>query len=612
MSGWPHLDPALQFLFPAVFDEEQLPILESIGYPTSDASIEIQVTGDEPVNEQYSVHWDKWRMGSGSNPIFPGHTLPSVRAERPVLHSSWYGQAVSTAEVTDPLYKEVIETIDRWGIPRPPRYVAHRTQDAITYSSGIWSLPVPDNGNYLGFPFELHALFDKVEGHEMFIRDSYPGLPRATVGTWSFAHGRTPYFGEFHGEFRSYVFSENPSPSNKRYWALPFTIQLEIDKHTISYPGLFPGPGTYDFARVTFAKLSYSFGTPHNVGSPYSVGTVFDFFEDNPSFDVIWETPSVAATRPLEPGALIERVDDGFNSVYRMAHIGGQLHKLVNDVNNDTPNVYPGLFYSAADAINKHISVLQANNLENLSQLSGMGDLIPNAAKFVKLISEVKNGKWAQAGMTLLDAWSEAQLQWSFGAKPTLADVTELQRRMEGLKAALDLQGLWGQRDLRGSFSILIPGGRYGRDQVLIQYQSKCIVTFDYSGLLATLIRGNAIGLLPKLSNLWDMVPFSFLLDWFFNIGERLGDVDSQMFMLCLPVHYCTHSVTITSVLSESELDNLGLSTVGIDTTVPGLRYYQRVTSRYLPRLRDSAIDFRAPAELNVLNAGALALCLMK
>jgi hypothetical protein len=44
------------------------------------------------------------------------------------------------------------------------------------------------------------------------------------------------------------------------------------------------------------------------------------------------------------------------------------------------------------------------------------------------------------------------------------------------------------------------------------------------------LISGNQYGVFPGLYNLWDMVPFSFIADWFAPLGDELQDIDQSIF----------------------------------------------------------------------------------
>lgn len=52
---------------------------------------------------------------------------------------------------------------------------------------------------------------------------------------------------------------------------------------------------------------------------------------------------------------------------------------------------------------------------------------------------------------------------------------------------------------------------------------------------------------LPTFSNVWDLIPYSFVVDWFVNVGTILEDMDTMWKALELPV-LCYFSTTTDSV----------------------------------------------------------------
>lgn len=47
---------------------------------------------------------------------------------------------------------------------------------------------------------------------------------------------------------------------------------------------------------------------------------------------------------------------------------------------------------------------------------------------------------------------------------------------------------------------------------------------------------GYELDLLPSLSNIWDLIPFSFVVDWFLPIGDRLATLETKGYMSTLPL----------------------------------------------------------------------------
>jgi hypothetical protein len=66
------------------------------------------------------------------------------------------------------------------------------------------------------------------------------------------------------------------------------------------------------------------------------------------------------------------------------------------------------------------------------------------------------------------------------------------------------------------------------------------------------LIGLNQYGLFPGLYNLWDMIPFSFIADWFSNLGDELQDIDQSIFFSYYEVNELLVSRKRKIVVEES------------------------------------------------------------
>jgi hypothetical protein len=52
-----------------------------------------------------------------------------------------------------------------------------------------------------------------------------------------------------------------------------------------------------------------------------------------------------------------------------------------------------------------------------------------------------------------------------------------------------------------------------------------------FAGFDRMLINADRVGLLPGLYNLWDMIPFSFVADWFSGLGDLFEDMDQSLYL---------------------------------------------------------------------------------
>lgn len=108
------------------------------------------------------------------------------------------------------------------------------------------------------------------------------------------------------------------------------------------------------------------------------------------------------------------------------------------------------------------------------------------------------------------------------------------------------------------------------------------------------------IGGFPSVDNLWDLVPYSFVIDWFVDIGGFLERVDTSYRTATLGIQYCTMSNTkdVSYKLPYSA------SSMGISGTI-SRRYYSRHVQ---PDVPEQPLNFEVSNELpnHWLEAGAL------
>jgi len=586
--------------------------LEALGFGTSDTDITVDIRGEKPIGSVYKRGVDDWRFGRG---FFPSQvpSYPRPRAEKEVVHRSYTGRGISTVTESISLLGMVGDEDYLSGVKLPGKFSNHQLYTKLSYDSE-WHIAAPtaDGVQIRNASDVVAALLDH-EG-DVWMVDSYPGNPHAIVIKLIFGSIEPGSLSiTVSGQYRLFPFAVAPADS-RPYAYVAFT-------ETIDWTWQVPRPtdtfmhasGIYEIAGFSTVRRRLDFHEYSKHTHPYSVDPGFSGLSGL-SFDRSIESPMCATSSILDPGWLITAVDNGFDSHYWLSKPDSSLDAFSRKVEADMTNLLPAVFYSASDAVMKHVSVLESNNLENFSQLSSTFELVPDVAKFISALSKGKNGDLLGSGATLLDLWAENRLREDFGWNPTVSDITELSESYESIVRVFREQGIWGERTLNGVFHYEMPFNCYGTGAVHLMARSKVRVRFDHSSLLATLIKGKSIGLIPSLGNLWDLVPFSFVADWAFNIGDRLRDIDAQAFMLMLPVHFAVHSLTLTTGLTDSQLQHLQLRPYPAGSSeFPGLKFYFRIPSLRLPILADSYYDFRAArGPSSLATAGALAYTFMK
>jgi hypothetical protein len=85
------------------------------------------------------------------------------------------------------------------------------------------------------------------------------------------------------------------------------------------------------------------------------------------------------------------------------------------------------------------------------------------------------------------------------------------------------------------------------------------------------------LDLVPSMANLWDMVPLSFVGDWFVPLGDAMEDIELHNYEHSLSVHKAFYSRKITWAAPE-EIEYRGFLLKGSMS----YRYYERICSPHL------------------------------
>jgi len=257
------------------------------------------------------------------------------------------------------------------------------------------------------------------------------------------------------------------------------------------------------------------------------------------------------------------------------------------------PHVRPASFLASADAMKSYTGVLKQNNLQTLQHAKDLLGMLPDLPGFFNLVAKALRGD-PSVLKDLVDYLTEAVLRWSFQQRPTKDLAVELLD--PNLKNKLEQVISSHSATIYGSFSWDFPDkdNFMGDGRMTLSVHSKVRITRDLSTVMSALLLGNSVGLLPTLSRLWQLLPFSFVIDWFTNMAKRIELVDIETQYLLMRTEYCVHSYTVTYYPSDEELSRYSLENVSPDRPF-GISVYTREVSRYMPRLGESKYDFLSP-----------------
>jgi hypothetical protein len=276
-------------------------------------------------------------------------------------------------------------------------------------------------------------------------------------------------------------------------------------------------------------------------------------------------------------------------------------------------NIRPALAYAASDAVRDFLELVKTNHLETLAELGQLrsvltgADVVSVARRLNDAIIHLKFGRYADGAWDLAKLYADADLMLKFGWGPLSDSATEFLEEGSKIVERLHSAGTLGTRTLYGKFELELPEGIPGFNigPARLLARAKMRVQFGTSDLLAGWIGLQTIGLFPPISGLWEVLPFSFVLDWFTNIGQRIRDVEDSFQLSFLTLNHACYSISLEVDASES-LGWYGHDLVPLSGTSLALRYYSREVSTVYPELGDSIFDFRKAPGAPVGTASSL------
>jgi hypothetical protein len=201
----------------------------------------------------------------------------------------------------------------------------------------------------------------------------------------------------------------------------------------------------------------------------------------------------------------------------------GRLEALFDHlVEGDEPSFHGNYSYVCADACNTimypHHNVV-LNTMEVLNLKSSVGDMYQD---FLKLVTDKDKTK-------KLRQIASAYLGTKYGPRLTISeavDILECEKSYSKKGTATGTRGThWSYYTF--SFDAI--------DRVSFSYEYGCYLSFQ-----------NALGswgLSPlSLEDVWDAVPYSFVVDWFFDVSDRLENSRRKDFVDHLPVSHIWRS----------------------------------------------------------------------
>lgn len=152
-----------------------------------------------------------------------------------------------------------------------------------------------------------------------------------------------------------------------------------------------------------------------------------------------------------------------------------------------------------------------------------------------------------------LKSYADAYLSVEYGLLPTISDLQNIFEAVGRLKPHFDRNGF--KTFHSGTTTTLVANGITG-----IREQRLKLAIRNEDDALCSILNGlESVGILPTFNNVWDLLPYSFVVDWFVDIGDYLARVDTHLRLMRLSISYVTmsHKKSATQVLGLGPLDDL-------------------------------------------------------
>lgn len=421
------------------------------------------------------------------------------------------------------------------------------------------------------------------------------------AGDWNYTAGGVDYF--HHSlEFRAdeytvdevsyqwgYIYYDGGSQIyTRRTWKIllrysfPLTQYIALDGQQVPNSYFSWYVMTY-FYTVDPLIVSWALGDPEppRVGNPGHVS----FWADFQDYTYL---SSLGSLTGFEQGVGLH--SDGSASVPMVTHNPGNLLCFEKQVQAVEKDLYVGNYFSFSEAVKSGMSGLESNNLENLAQIQGLLAVIPATIDLYGLVRGISKGDFSLK--RLLDFLVNVNLMMKFGYAPTLGDAEEIVRKAKPLRDAL-----FGEPHVvtsYGRWGISVPTSMLPFEGAYLYAGSKVRFGINSDMYLPYFLNADRLGLLPTLSRVWAIIPFSFVIDYFFNIERKLDIVDNFFRYMVLDLKYVTHSLRLDWEFTSEFMDEFSFSR-GLSGKPTGYRTFIRYVSNVPPMVTPSRLPIFEP-----------------
>jgi hypothetical protein len=271
------------------------------------------------------------------------------------------------------------------------------------------------------------------------------------------------------------------------------------------------------------------------------------------------------------------------------------LSNFAKAATNMISDLVPSCSFSTVDAFNNALGGSGTDIFQTMYKMPSIGSQLPKLKEAIELLGHLVHRDLGLSTLReILDLSTSTILSANFVWRPYMTFVQDFVPEMIDVFNRIRDSSSRTVVVGRGSFSFQIHN-EFGRKDVTLLTRTKLVMDMSSSGLMAAIAGVNSLGVLPSVSNIWDTLPFTFVVNWFTGVTQSMRRAESLVELMTIPAYF-VHSFTLTSPLTDVELDILAASSSSPAAT--SLKLYFRDISLYCPVPTDSRLGFGVPSKM--------------
>lgn len=192
-----------------------------------------------------------------------------------------------------------------------------------------------------------------------------------------------------------------------------------------------------------------------------------------------------------------------------------------------------------------------------------------------------------------IKAAGSLHLMWEYFVKTGIMTWKEVRKLRKALRRGFRRQTLF-DKDLigHGTASKEVSGDGYSGEDT---YTAKVVLAPGF-GPFGTVQQLQSLGLLPKASDVWDLIPYSFVVDWIYPVQRTISQLEGASALMQCPLRYIVSGRKLTLHFAKTWTTPTG-HTFLVDITHVS---YERWVKFTIPLDLSASFRFRDPRKHSV------------